>query len=54
MQLGGEWWSPTSSLGQFFLRSALEIQFWNDVGNASSGNGNLGLIGFSLGVGLVR
>ncbi len=54
MQLGGEWWSPTSSVGQFFVRSALETQFWNSVGSASSENGNLGLIGFSLGVGLVR
>ena len=54
MQLGGEWWSPASSLGQLFVRSALETQFWNGVGNASSENGNLGLIGFSVGVGIVH
>jgi hypothetical protein len=54
IQLGAEWRSAKSAAGQFFVRSAFETQFWNGAGIASSTSGDLGLIGFSLGVGLVR
>lgn len=54
IQLGAEWRSPKSAAGQFFVRSAFETQFWSGAGNASSLEGNLGLIGCSFGIGLLR
>lgn len=54
LQLGGEWWASPCRFGQLFARSAFEAQVWNGVGNASSLDGNLGLAGFSFGVGLMR
>ncbi|MCY2991978.1 MAG: Lpg1974 family pore-forming outer membrane protein [Planctomycetota bacterium] len=54
MQLGGEWTASPTRLGQWFVRGAFETQFWTGAGNASSLSGDLGLIGFSLGLGLVR
>ena len=46
--------SAPTRLGQWFVHSAFETQFWTGTGNASSLSGDLGLIGFSLGLGLVR
>jgi hypothetical protein len=53
MQLGVEW-SPSWSGWQPFVRSALEGQVWDGVGNAVSEDGSLGFFGFTLGVGLTR
>jgi hypothetical protein len=53
LQLGAEW-SPNWSGWQPFVRSALEGQVWDGVGNATSEDGSLGFFGFTLGVGLTR
>jgi hypothetical protein len=54
IQLGGEWRSTASAWGQVFAHGAFETQLWSGAGNASSLDGNLGLVGWSFGIGLVR
>jgi hypothetical protein len=53
MELGVEW-SPNWSGWQPFVRSALEAQAWEGVGNATSEDSSLGCFGFTVGVGLTR
>jgi hypothetical protein len=54
IQLGGEWTSIARAWGQVFVWGAFERQLWSGAGNASTLEGNLGLVGFSFGIGLLR
>ena len=53
MQIGIDWSPPVRSAYQPFMSLALEAQFWNGVGNATSEDGNLGFFGFKVGLGAV-
>jgi hypothetical protein len=54
LQVGSEWSSGQLSYGEVIVRSTLEGQLWSGVGNATSESGDLGFIGYSIGVGLKR
>jgi hypothetical protein len=62
MQIGADYRRPTGSCHEFFLRIALEAQYWHNAGSASadtngSANANaqdadLGFLGFTIATGL--
>jgi len=56
MQVGIDWRTPLTRFvqrdGEFFCRAALEGQLWQDAGNATSEEGNLGFFGVSLAAGI--
>lgn len=52
MQLGVDWMWPPGSLATLFFRTAMEAQWWQGIGNATSTTGSVGLFGFNATVGL--
>ncbi|MCA9167400.1 MAG: hypothetical protein KDB23_07010, partial [Planctomycetales bacterium] len=55
LQVGLEWQPPATRYAmQPFVRAALEGQIWSGAGNATSEDGNLGLLGFHVGIGFLR
>ncbi|MBM3999790.1 MAG: hypothetical protein FJ297_09680 [Planctomycetes bacterium] len=53
-RLGATWTSADLECGRFFARGAFEGQWWGGAGSASGEAGDLGFLGFTAGVGLVR
>jgi hypothetical protein len=51
-QLGLNWCTAITPCHDFTLSAALEGQWWGGVGTASSDTGDLGLLGFVVGLGL--
>ena len=54
LQIGCDWKGPCPQFGQFLLRNALEGQVWSGVGNGSSEDGDLGVLGLTVGGGIAR
>ncbi len=56
MQLGTEWSRPTRFGGRWFVRGAVEAQYWNSFSGEYDFDGGetVGLFGFALSAGLMR
>jgi hypothetical protein len=52
LQVGLEWCNQCCSGKRFFCRTAMEGQVWQGFGNASEEDGDLGLFGFHVALGL--
>jgi hypothetical protein len=52
LQIGLDWHTPLDGSMEFFSRFALEGHLWQDAGNATSEDGDLGFFGFSISTGL--
>jgi hypothetical protein len=52
VQLGMEWCKQCCNGKRFFCRTALEGQVWQGVGNATQEDGDLGLFGFHVALGM--
>lgn len=52
--IGAEWRSGNLGFAELLVRSAFEAQWWGGVGSASSEEGDLGFLGGTIGVGLMR
>lgn len=54
LQLGLNWTSDRTALGIVRLRGALEGQLWSGAGSATSESGDLGFLGFAVGMEFLR